>query len=124
MIFAELAGRVAVFLQQTGDGRVLFLHAEIGAGKTDFREARAEYALPHDVGRSARGARLLAVVVGENHAFIGDTVDIRRAVADQTHRVGADVGLADVVTPDDQDIGLVLSLGHAGYERAGKDRQA
>ena len=50
--------------------------------------------------------RLLAVVVGEGHAFDGDAVDVGRLVAHQPMGIGADVRLADVVAPDDQDVGL------------------
>ena len=38
----------------------------------------------------------------------GDTVDIRRAVAHLAHVVGADIVLTDVVTPDHQDVGLLV----------------
>jgi hypothetical protein len=49
---------------------------------------------------------LLGVVVGEHHAFARDAIDVRRLVAHQTERIGADVGLADIVAEDDQDIGF------------------
>ena len=55
---------------------------------------------------AAGRAALLGVVVGEHHAFPGDAVDVRRAVAHHADRVGADVGLADVVAEDDEDVRL------------------
>ncbi len=116
VVLAELAGRVAVGLQQAGDGRVLFPHAELGARQADLGEAGAEHALARDERRAARGAGLLAVIVGEDHAFLGDAVDVGRPVAHQAHRVGADVGLADVVAPDDENVGLVL--GEACYRES------
>jgi hypothetical protein len=41
-------------------------------------------------------------------AFLGDAVDVRCAVADETHRVGTDIGLANIVTPDDEYVRLVF----------------
>ena len=43
---------------------------------------------------------MLTVVIGEHHAFFGDSIDVWRAVAHQAHCVGADIGLANIVTPD------------------------
>ena len=56
------------------------------------------------------GAALLAVVIGELHALPGNAVDVRGAVTHQAVGVGADVRLADVVAPDDHDVGLLLGL--------------
>ena len=50
------------------------------------------------------------------------TIDVGRAIAHQALGVGADIGLADVVAPDHQDVrllpgvlrGLVLGLGYVG----------
>ena len=67
------------------------------------------------------------VVVGEDHALLGDAVDVRRAVAHQPVRVGADVRLADVVAPDDDDVRLRCGgLGTRGSregERTGRDEE-
>jgi hypothetical protein len=53
---------------------------------------------------------LLGVVVGELHALVGDPVDVGRGVSHQTEAVGREVGLADIVAEDDQNVGFV-SLG-------------
>ena len=37
-------------------------------------------------------------------------VDVRRPVAHQAHRVGTDIGLTDIVTPDNQHVGPVLRV--------------
>ena len=76
----------------------------------DLAEPRAERALAGDERRPAGGAALLGVVVGEDHPFAGDPVDVGRAVAHQAHRVGADVRLADVVAEDDQDVRLLRGV--------------
>ena len=86
MVFAELAGGVAERLEQFGDGRVFRLKSERGAGHADFGQAGAERVLAGDEGGASGGAALLAVVVGEGDAFVGDAVDVRRLVAH--HAVG------------------------------------
>jgi len=53
----------------------------------------------------ARGAALLRVVVGENHALFGNTIDVGCAEAHQSHRIRADIRLPDVIAPDDHDVG-------------------
>ena len=59
---------------------------------------------------------MLGVIIGEDHAFFGDSVDIRGAIAHQAHGVGTDIGLTDIIAPDDQDIGLfVLGIGRYGH---------
>src|SRR6185312_2440506 len=55
----------------------------------------------------AGGATLLAVIVGERHAFVGDAVDVRRPVAHHAPAEVADVPGADVIAPEDQEIGLL-----------------
>jgi hypothetical protein len=46
--------------------------------------------------------------IGEHHAFIRKAVNVGRFEAHQTVRVGADVGLPDVVAPDDDDVWSLL----------------
>ena len=51
------------------------------ARQADLRQAGAERRLAGDEGGAARGAALLAVLVGEHRAFLGDAVDVGRLVA-------------------------------------------
>ncbi len=118
MVLAELPGRVAVILQKPGDRRVLDPETEVGAREPHLAEAGAEHALARDEGRAPRGAALLAVVVGEDHALVGDAVDVGRLVAHQAEGVGADVRLPDVVAPDHQDVGFVGAEGGDRQEEA------
>src|SRR5262249_7511383 len=57
---------------------------------------------------AARGAALLGVVVGEHHDFLRHAVDVGCLVAHQTMRIGTDIGLADVVAPQNDDVRLLL----------------
>jgi hypothetical protein len=104
VVLAELAGRVAERLEQLGDGRVLGLQADRRRWDPHLGEAGAEHALAGDERRPPGRAALLAVGVGEPHPLVGDPVDVGRAVAHQAVAVAAQVGDADVVTPDDQDV--------------------
>src|SRR5229473_6330258 len=104
MIFAELAGGIAERLERFRDRYVLRLKPYRSARKSDLGHPRAVNRLTGDERRTARRATVLGVVVREHHAFAGDAVDVRRLVAHQAERIGADVALADVVAPDDKDV--------------------
>ena len=111
MVLAELAGRVALVLEAGGDGHELLRHADRRARDADLGEAGAIDALPGDEGGASRRARLLAVAIGEHHAFLGDAVDVGRLVAHEAVRIAAQIRDADIVAPDDEDVRL-FSLGH------------
>ena len=116
VVLAELAGHVAERLEQLGDGRVGLGQAFRCARQADLGEAGADGRLAGDERRASGGAALLAIPVGEQRAFLGDAVDVRRLVAHHALVVGADVELADVVAPDDEDVGLVCRGYRAGCQ--------
>ena len=107
MVLAELRGHVALRLEELGDRDVPRLQAFLGARQADLEQAGAEARLAGDERPAAGGAALLAVPVGEQRAFLGDAVDVGRLVAHHALVVGADVPVADVVAPDDEDVGLL-----------------
>src|SRR5208282_195782 len=109
VILAELAGHVALVLEQPGDGRVFLLHAFGRARQPHLGEAGANWRLPGDERSTARGAALLTVPVGEHRSFFRDAIDVRRLVAHDAMVVGADVEPADVISPEDEDIGFLCS---------------
>jgi hypothetical protein len=106
VVLAELARRVTQRLQRLGNRDVLLLQPFLGPGDADLQQPRAEPDLAGDERGPPGGAAVLGVVVREQHAFLGDPIDVRRVVADDAERVGADVGLAHVVSEDDEDVGL------------------
>src|SRR5262245_34398691 len=110
VILAELAGGIAEGFEQFGNSGIFRTHAHGSAWQSDLTQTRAEYALAHNERRTAGGTALLGVVVGENHALVSDAVDIRGAVSHHALRIGTDVRLADVVTPDDEHVRLPRSL--------------
>ena len=109
MVLAELAGGVAVRLEQFGDGRVFLLQADVGAGHADLGQAGADRVLAGDEGGAAGGAALLGVVVGEGDAFVADAVDVGRAIAHLAAAVVADVPPADVVAPENENVGFLFT---------------
>ena len=91
VVFSELAGRVALRLEQLGERRVFLLQPFLRARQADLGQPGADGRLPGDECRAAGGAALLAIPVGEERAFLGDAVDVRRLVAHHALVVGADV---------------------------------
>ena len=94
--------------------RVLVRQALLRPRQAHFQKSGPQRALAGDEGGAAGGAGLLAVIVGEYRALIGDAVDVGRAIAHHAAIVGADVPVADVVGHDDEDVGLLLLLRRRG----------
>ncbi len=93
-----------------------------GGREPNFREVGSEHAPALDAGQPGCITGLLTARIGENHAMPDNPVVVRSAVANQTHGIGADVALADVVALDDEDAGLLLGRdrNHGRYgEQAG-----
>ena len=106
MVLAELAGAVALVLQKGGNRNDLVAHADRCGRDSHFRQTGAHDALTGDERRAARRAGLLAVAVGEHHAFLGEAIDVGCLVPHQAARVATQIRDADIVAPYHQDIGL------------------
>ena len=115
MVLAELAGAVAEGLEQAGDGGIFRAVAQLGARQPHLGEPGAEHALAGDEGGTTGGAALLGVVVDELGAFLGDAVDVGGLVPHQPVAVAAQIALADVIAPEDQDVGLAVGHGLDEY---------
>jgi hypothetical protein len=103
-VLAELAGGVAERLQELRDRRIAVLQPDRRGRYPDLGETGAQRRLAGDEGRSSGRAALLGVIVDEHHSFTGDAVDVGGLVAHDAVRIGADVGQADVVAEDDEDV--------------------
>jgi hypothetical protein len=110
VVLAELAGRVALRFQRRGDGRVFGMQSERGARQADLRQSGAVRVLAGDERRPSRGAALFPVIVREHCALARDPVDVVGAIPHQAVAVAAEVALADVIAPDDEDVGFVRHL--------------
>ncbi len=106
VVLAELAGHVAVVLEQVGDGRVLRPQAEFGARQADLQQPGAERVLARDERSPAGRAALLPVAVGEERALRRDAVDVRRTAAHHAAVIAGEIPDTDIVTPDDEDVGF------------------
>ena len=111
VVLAELAGGVAHSLERGGNRHRLRRDADGCAGLADRGHAGADRQFAGDEVGAARRAARLGVVVGEQHAFGGELVEIRRPAGHHAAVVGADVPHADVVAHDDDDVGLLPSDG-------------
>ncbi|MOA06892.1 hypothetical protein D3C78_1265590 [compost metagenome] len=111
VVLAELAGGIAVGLERLGDGHIAGLQAYRNTRHADLGQACTQDRLAGNEGGASRCAAVLRVVIGEHHAFLGKTIDVRRRVADHTERIGADVGLANVIAENHQDVRLVRGIG-------------
>ncbi len=91
-----------------------------GTWQTDLGQAGAHGRLAGDEGGASGRTTLLAVPIREDRAFPGDAVDVGRPVTHHAHVVGADVELANVFAPNDENIGGFLlspqSVGSAGLQ--------
>ena len=116
MVLAELPGLVAQRLQHGGERHGLVRQADIGAGLADRGQASAQWDLAGNEVRPPCGAACLGIVVREHHAVGRQLVEVRRLSGHDATVIGADVEPADIVTHDDEDVGL--SCGRLGLRRA------
>ncbi len=96
------------------------LQADRCARCADFGQPGAQRRLSGDEGRTARRTAVFGVVVREDHAFVGDPVDVRRLVAHHAARIRTDIRLADVVAENHEDVGF--SRVFRGRLRCGRRR--
>ncbi len=111
VVLAKLAGDVALLLQQIGNRRRPVRNALRRTGHADGQQPGAEGLLTENERCTACGAALLRVRVGDQRAFLRDAIDVRRLVAHHPEAVGADVVPANVIAPDDEDVGLLRIAG-------------
>ena len=103
-----MPGGVAKTLHDGGHGDVGFLPTFRGTRHTDLGHSSADRDRAVDEGCTSGGARLLAVIVGEENTFIGNAVNVGRLVAHHAAIVVADVFSTDVIAPDYEDVRLYL----------------
>src|SRR5262249_50690865 len=119
VILAKLPGRVTELLEQAADRRITLAHSHRSPGKSNLRQSGPDSMLPGQERRSTCGAGLLAIVMQESDPLAGDPVDIGRLIAHETAGIGADIGDADIVAEDDENVRLAV----AGRWRCGGSRR-
>src|SRR5271170_3083557 len=100
VVLAELAGSVTEILEKLRDSRILGLEAESSAGRSDLGQTSADWRLPGDEGGATGSAALLSVEVGKHRPFLGDAIEVGRAVAHDAVVVAAEIEPADIVGHD------------------------
>ena len=104
VVLAKLAGGVAHSFQRGGDGHGLRGYADGCAGLADRGHAGADRQLAGDEVGAARRATRLGIVIGEQHAFCGELVEVGCPAGHHAAVIGADIPHADVVAHDDDDV--------------------
>src|SRR5215469_14407349 len=101
MILAKLPGRIALLLEQVGNGWCPVRNPMRRSRHADGQQARTKWILPQDERRAASGAALLGIGISEKRTFLGDAIDVGCFVAHHAVIVGTDVAPADVIPPND-----------------------
>src|SRR5262249_53956910 len=111
VILAELPGGITEGFEQLGDRRILFLQPYGCPRHADLRETGANGVLSADEACAAGGAALLRVVVGERGALVSNAIDVGCAVSHHPAAEERAVPDADVIAPEDEDVGFLRSHG-------------
>jgi len=104
VVLAELAGRIAQRLEHLGQRRVLGLQTDLRPGQPDRRQPHPDRVLAGNEGRPTGRAGRFGIVIHEDHALIGNAVDVGRRTAHHAPVIRRDVPHPDVIAPDDQDV--------------------
>ncbi|MNQ93271.1 hypothetical protein D3C85_1087290 [compost metagenome] len=107
MVLAELPGRIALLLHHIANGGRPIRDAMLGAGHANGQQPGAKRMLAEEKSRASGGTGLLAVGMGEQRAFFGDAIDVRRFVTHHALVVGTEIGIANVIAEDHQNVGTV-----------------
>ncbi|MCY1408761.1 hypothetical protein D9M71_240890 [compost metagenome] len=108
VVFAELAGGIAHGLEYGGNGDCLGRNTDWRAGLANGGHAGTDWQLAGDeVGASCRAAGF-GIIVGEAHAFVGQGVEVGCSAGHHALVVDTDIGPADVVTHDDNNVGRLI----------------
>ena len=118
VVFTKLAGAIALGLEQFSNGGIFCLKASFGARQPHLAETGAEDALAGNEGSTTSGAALFGVVVNEATTLLSHTVNVGGLIAHQAIAVAAQIALADVVTPEDENVGFSVWHGKGRDEYA------
>src|ERR1700741_4805536 len=106
MVFSELARGITERVKRLRNGDVSGLQSLRGSRHSYLGQSGTPSALAGDKRRTPRRTAVLRIVVGEEHSFFCNTVDVRRVESHQAHAVGADIRLPDIIAEDDKNIRL------------------
>src|SRR5207249_1004454 len=107
VVLAELPGGVALRFERGGNRASLSWYPDLGARLADCGHPRADGQFAHDEVRATSRATRLGVIVGEQHPFLGDLVEVRCPASHHPTVVGADIPDADIIAHDEDDVWFV-----------------
>jgi hypothetical protein len=122
VVLAELSRRISKWLERLSNGDIATLQADRSAGRTDLAQAGSQANLTRNECRASCCAAVLRIVVREQHPFLGDAIDVWSPITHHPVGVGRDVGLADIVAEDDENVrrGGFLRIGRSGADGGGQ----
>src|SRR5262249_38113090 len=88
VVLTELPGSVTHRLKKLRRGPVACLQPHGRARRPHFRKAGAQRTLSGNEARAPRRTTLFGVVIGEDHPFASDPVDVGGAIPHETQRIG------------------------------------
>src|SRR4051812_47417373 len=107
VIFTELTGCISLRFERCSNGASLRWYTHLGTGLADGGHTSADRKFAHDEVRSPCGATRLSVVIGEQHPFLGEFVEVWCAPCHHATMVSAYVPHPDIITHDEQDVGFL-----------------
>ena len=107
VVLAEFAGAIAEIEQELRNRRRAGPQPGRAAGQLRRDHARTKRMHAGEEGVATGSAALLGVICHEDRAFVSDAVDVRRLPDHQAAMVNARLHDADVVTHDEEDVGLL-----------------
>src|SRR6516165_3008626 len=110
MVLAKFAGRVAEVAQEYCERWGARLQVGRAARKLRRDHARAHRIHAGEEGIAPGGAALHGHVVHEDRAFVADAIDVWGFTDHQAAMIDMRLHKADVVTHDEEDVGLLLLL--------------
>lgn len=106
VVLAKLSCRIAHGFQDGRDRWRFGRYAKGRAGLTYSSQTRPDRELPSNEVRAPSRATCLGIIVGEPHAFRGQSVQVGRAAGHDALMVGTDVEPPDVIAHDKYDVGF------------------
>jgi hypothetical protein len=103
MVLSKLRRSISLRLEHFGQCRVTLLNASGRPGNADRSHARTERELAHDERRAPSGTTGLSIVIGKEHPFLRDPIDVG-CVAHHAVGIGADIPHADIISKDDENV--------------------
>ena len=124
VILAKLSRSVAKRLQCLRNRDVPCLQTLRRARDSYLGQPCAPGGLPRNKRRASRSAAILRIVIGEQHPFLRNAIDVRRVKTHHPQAVSADVRLTNIITEDDKDVRLLcLPLSNLRHEKRPEQHQ-